>query len=68
MAACISGVMTFEEAIRLVALRGRLIQALPAGKMVSVQMPVNDISDYLSPKINLAAHNSPGQYLSLIHI
>ncbi len=63
VAACISGVMTFEEAIRLVALRGRLIQALPVGKMISVQMPVKDISAYLSPKINLAAHNSPGQYV-----
>ena len=63
VAACISGVMSLEEAIQLVALRGRLIQSLPAGSMLSVQISTNDIEDYLSPKINMAAANSPDQYV-----
>lgn len=61
VAACISGVMSFEEAIRLVALRGRLIQSLPAGSMLSVQLSAGDVEKYLSSNINLAAVNSPDQ-------
>jgi len=61
VAACISGVMSFEEAIRLVALRGRLIQALPAGSMLSVQISAGEAEKYLSSSINLAAVNSPDQ-------
>jgi acyl transferase domain-containing protein/acyl-CoA synthetase (AMP-forming)/AMP-acid ligase II/acyl carrier protein len=62
VAACIAGVFSLEEAIRLVGNRARLMQALPAGgEMASVSAPEELVSaaiaDYQS--IAIAAINGP---------
>ncbi len=58
-AACISGVFTLEDALLLVADRGKLMQALPAGSMISVRLPAAELEPYLPDNCSLAAINGP---------
>ena len=43
VAATLSGVFTLKDAIRLVIARGRLIQSMPSGSMLSVKARISDI-------------------------
>jgi acyl transferase domain-containing protein/acyl carrier protein len=60
VAACLAGVFTLEEALALVVQRGRLIQQLPGGSMLSVSMGEAEVRPFLSSSLSLAAVNSPG--------
>ena len=57
--ACLAGVFTLEDAARLVAVRGRLIQGLPGGSMLTIRADADVISARLPSDIQLAAINSP---------
>jgi acyl transferase domain-containing protein/thioesterase domain-containing protein len=57
-AACIAGVFSLEDALRLVAARGRLMQSLPPGSMLAIPLSEKDVQPYLSPEISLAVLNS----------
>lgn len=59
VAACISGVFTLEEAICIIAERGRIMYAQPPGKMLSINSPAKDIIPLLDSNIELALVNSP---------
>ncbi len=62
VAACLAGVFSLEDALRLVAARGRLIQSLPSGSMLVVSLPEQKLRSMLEqrPQLSLAASNSPG--------
>jgi len=47
-AACISGVLSPEEALQVIVLRGRLLQTLPNGAMLSVPAGVEEIKPQLT--------------------
>ncbi|MBE9052047.1 SDR family oxidoreductase [Nostocales cyanobacterium LEGE 11386] len=59
VAACLAGVFSLEDALKLVAIRGKLMQQLPKGAMLSVQMSEQQIQPLLNPELSLAVSNSP---------
>lgn len=63
-AAHVAGILSLDESIRLVALRGRIMQkATGMGKMVSVAMSVEDALNILEgyeDRVSIAAVNDPG--------
>ncbi len=59
VAATLSGVMELDDALRLVAARGRLMQALPSGSMLSVRLPMATLVERLPAGVDLAAENGP---------
>ncbi|MCK4762980.1 MAG: acyltransferase domain-containing protein, partial [Candidatus Aminicenantes bacterium] len=60
-AACLSGVFSLEDALALVAERGKLMQRMPAGDMLSVSLSKKELTPLLSKhkELSLAAENSP---------
>ncbi|MDU5142212.1 MAG: type I polyketide synthase [Paenibacillus dendritiformis] len=60
-AACLSGVLSIQDALELVTLRGKLMQSLPAGEMLSVSLSEESVSPLLPPELALAAVNGPEQ-------
>ena len=61
VAACLAGVFSLEDALRLVATRGRLMQRTAAGAMLSVPLPADEVRRLLGDQLALAAVNSPTQ-------
>src|SRR5579884_2650881 len=59
VAACLSGVLSLEDALSLVARRAQLIDELPGGAMLAVALAEPDISPYLDEQVCLAAINAP---------
>ena len=63
VAACVAGVMTLEEAMRLVIARGALMHRVPAGGAMAAifaeQSVVRDLVDTIAPEITVAAMNGP---------
>jgi acyl transferase domain-containing protein/acyl carrier protein len=59
VAACLAGVLTLEDALALVSARGRLMQSVPSGAMLSVALPEEAVCPLLGPDLALAAVNAP---------
>ncbi|SFO04772.1 Acyl transferase domain-containing protein [Variovorax sp. PDC80] len=57
VAACIAGVFALDDALALIAARGRLMQELPRGEMIAVAMPESELQPWLSQDCSLAAVN-----------
>ncbi|MEM6305403.1 MAG: beta-ketoacyl synthase N-terminal-like domain-containing protein, partial [Pseudomonadota bacterium] len=59
VAACLAGVMTFENLIDLVLLRGQLFDEVPAGGMLSISAPLSRIEPLLGDGLDIASINAP---------
>lgn len=57
VAACLAGVFALEDALRLVALRGKLMQQVQGGAMLAVSLPEYKVKVLLNGKLSLAAIN-----------
>jgi len=60
-AACVAEVFSLEDALRVVTLRGRLFESLPAGAMLGVPLTEPDLAPFLGGELSVAAVNAPGQ-------
>ncbi|HEY5836728.1 SDR family NAD(P)-dependent oxidoreductase [Streptomyces sp.] len=58
VAACLAGVFSLEDAVRLVAARGRLVQDMPEGAMLSVFLGEEETAARLGDGLTVAAVNS----------
>ncbi|MDB9524395.1 SDR family NAD(P)-dependent oxidoreductase [Oscillatoria sp. CS-180] len=59
VAACLAEVFSLEDGLRLVALRGRLMQQCPAGAMLSISLSESALQPLLPEDIVIAAVNGP---------
>jgi len=58
VAACVAQVFSYKEGIELVMIRGKLMQNMKKGKMLSVRLSRNEITQFLNTEICLAAENA----------
>lgn len=59
VAATLAEVFSLEDALMLVATRGRLMQELPGGSMLSVRLSAAAVEPRLSQELSIAAINGP---------
>ncbi len=60
VAACLAGVFSRNDALRILSARARMMQDLPAGAMLAVRLPEAEVIPLLGEKLSIAALNSPG--------
>ena len=60
VAATVAGVFDLPTAITAVSARARLMHAAPSGVMVAVALGPDDVAEHLSPGLDIAAVNDPG--------
>lgn len=58
-AACLAGVFSLADGLTLVTRRARLIEELPAGAMLAVPLPLEEIEPLLRDGMGIAAVNGP---------
>ncbi|MCA9916753.1 MAG: SDR family NAD(P)-dependent oxidoreductase [Anaerolineales bacterium] len=58
-AACLAGVLSLQDALFVVTLRGKLFETLPEGGMLSVSLSEAALQPYLSAGLSLAVINGP---------
>ena len=58
VAACLAGVFSLEDALKVVVARGRLTQALPGGAMLAVPLPAEQVRALLTAEVSIALINT----------
>jgi acyl transferase domain-containing protein/acyl carrier protein len=61
VAACLSGVFSLEDALAIVAVRGKLMQQTESGAMVATDLPEREVRQLLPAGVDVAAVNGPAQ-------
>jgi len=61
VAATLSGVFTLENALKLVIFRGEIMQSMPKGAMIYINMEEEKLNAYLNDRLSLVAINSKEQ-------
>jgi phthiocerol/phenolphthiocerol synthesis type-I polyketide synthase E len=59
VAACLAGVFSLEDALSVVAARGRLMQGMPEGSMLAVFLSEKEVRPLLDERLSLAVINGP---------
>jgi len=59
VAACVAGVLSLEDALRLIARRAALVNELPQGAMLAVTLPEDELRSLLPDAVSIALINGP---------
>ena len=59
VAACLAGVLSLEDALRLIATRAKLVNELPQGAMLAVTLPENELLPLLPEDLSISLINGP---------
>lgn len=59
VAACLSGVFSYEQGLPLVVKRAKIMSLSPEGTMLSIELSELELQQYLTKEIAIAAINSP---------
>jgi non-ribosomal peptide synthase protein (TIGR01720 family) len=59
VAACLADVISVEDALALIAIRGKLMQQMPSGAMLSIPLSETEVQPLLNENLSLAAINAP---------
>jgi acyl transferase domain-containing protein/acyl carrier protein len=59
VAACLAGVMSLDDALRLIATRARLVNELPQGAMLAVTLPEDELLPLLPEDLSISLINGP---------
>jgi acyl transferase domain-containing protein len=65
VAACLAGVLSLEDGLRLIATRARLVNDLPQGAMLAVTLSEKEVLPLLSGDLSISLINGPALWLSL---
>ena len=58
-AACIAGVFDLETGLKLIAMRGKIMQELEPGSMLTVMLPASEVEEYLNDRLSISVINTP---------
>jgi amino acid adenylation domain-containing protein/FkbH-like protein len=58
-AACLAGVFSLEDGLRILAARGRLMAEVERGSMLSVRLPAAELRARLPEELDMASENGP---------
>lgn len=58
-AACIAGVFDLETGLKLIAMRGSIMQELELGSMLAVMLPPSEVEKYLNDRLSISVINTP---------
>ena len=59
VAACLAGVFSLEDALKIVALRGRVMSIAEGASMLTVGLPEAEVREVIGDKLDLSAINGP---------
>ncbi|MCZ6834526.1 MAG: SDR family NAD(P)-dependent oxidoreductase [Planctomycetota bacterium] len=59
VAACLAGVFSLDDALKIVALRGKVLGNVPGASMLSVALPEDEVRALLGDDLDLSAINGP---------
>ena len=59
VAACVAGVLSLEDALRLIAMRAKLVNELPQGAMLAVMLPEHELLSLLPEDLSISLINGP---------
>ncbi|MEO6733666.1 MAG: amino acid adenylation domain-containing protein [Ferruginibacter sp.] len=58
VAAHFAGIFSLEDALKLIAIRGKMVSELPTGSMLSVKITAKELSEIIPDDLDIAAINS----------
>jgi acyl transferase domain-containing protein/acyl carrier protein len=63
-AACLSGVVSPRDALKMIFTRGELLKQVPPGRMLSVPLPAEELEPLLDETLSIAIDNGPSCVIS----